>query len=273
MNITDLGQRPQWLIFSAIVMATTAGGARHILSVQEPDSPSRNSVSQKQQTAGSVEVFQASLLSLSASLQGAAGPNDLKISAPSAPPPAPVPSGRSDPFAPVVQPVGRLSPAPLRRSAPAIDNTVAEEVASTAVPQPIPPVPVSSTVTLPALPPVSLPPLPVSLPSVPVSAEPISAYPTTSSSLDPIPFSTAPQDPLETIELSGVVQVGDLVGVIIRESGGQTSRHVFAGDYLANGQVLLKAVDLSAREPLVILEYQGNDYHRVVGSGNLANLS
>lgn len=73
-----------------------------------------------------------------------------------------------------------------------------------------------------------------------------------------------PQSPVEAVELTGVVQVGDRVGVIVRESNGQTSRHVFAGDLLAGG-VRLKAIDLSAKEPLVILEYQGEEYTRMVG--------
>jgi len=72
-----------------------------------------------------------------------------------------------------------------------------------------------------------------------------------------------PQSPLEAVELTGVVQVGDRVGVIVREGQGQSSRHVFAGDLLAGG-VRVKSVDVSAQQPLVILEYQGQEYTRVV---------
>jgi hypothetical protein len=74
-----------------------------------------------------------------------------------------------------------------------------------------------------------------------------------------------PQNPVQALQLTGVVQVGDRVGVIVRESQGQTSRHLFVGDHLANGQIKVKAIDLSAGEPLVILEYQGKEYPRIVG--------
>ena len=61
-----------------------------------------------------------------------------------------------------------------------------------------------------------------------------------------------------------MVQVGDRVGVIVREGNGQSSRHVFAGDLLAGGQVRVKSVDVSAQQPLVILEYRGQEFTRVV---------
>jgi hypothetical protein len=73
------------------------------------------------------------------------------------------------------------------------------------------------------------------------------------------------QDPLQSIELTGVVQVGDRVGIIVREANSRTSRHIFVGDYLAGGQIKVKSIDLSAQEPLVILEFQGQEYHRMVG--------
>jgi hypothetical protein len=61
------------------------------------------------------------------------------------------------------------------------------------------------------------------------------------------------------------VQVGDRVGIIVREGSGKTSRHIFVGDSLAGGQVKVKSIDLSAQEPVIILEYQGQEYPRVVG--------
>jgi hypothetical protein len=74
-----------------------------------------------------------------------------------------------------------------------------------------------------------------------------------------------PQNPVQAIELTGVIQVGDRVGIIVRESNGQTSRHLFEGDLLAGGQVRIKSIDMSTQQPLVILEYQGKEYPRMVG--------
>ena len=71
---------------------------------------------------------------------------------------------------------------------------------------------------------------------------------------------------MQAIELSGVVQLGDRVAVIVRESDDKTSRHLFAGDFLAGGQIKIKSIDLSSQEPLIIFEYQGKDYARIVGS-------
>jgi hypothetical protein len=69
-----------------------------------------------------------------------------------------------------------------------------------------------------------------------------------------------------------VVQLGNRSALIVREPNTTTSRYTYAGDYLAGGQVLVKHIDISNQEPLVILEYNGREYSRMVGSGPLASL-
>ena len=126
-----------------------------------------------------------------------------------------------------------------------------------------PNLPTTSISQVPDLPPVPTPgAAPPPLPAIPMAINPL-PIPALPSSLPGA--SSVPQSPVEALELTGIVQVGDRVGVIVREGNGQSSRHIFAGDLLSGGQVRLKAVDLSAQQPLVILEYQGEEYTRIVG--------
>ncbi|HEY9887935.1 MAG TPA: hypothetical protein V6D02_06000, partial [Candidatus Obscuribacterales bacterium] len=126
----------------------------------------------------------------------------------------------------------------------------------------LPPVP-QVNFAPPALPPIPVAASPVTIPSLPSNLPQLGNLPQPSTSGAPV-AAPLPQDPLQAIQLTGVVQVGNRVGVIVREGAGQTSRHLFEGDLLAGG-IRIKAIDLSAQEPLVILEYQGREYSRMVG--------
>jgi hypothetical protein len=115
----------------------------------------------------------------------------------------------------------------------------------------------------PALPPdepvASLPPLDgeplVQLPPLPVEIGP---------ALPPAPVE--PPSIAETITITGVVQVGDEIQVIVQLPGSSTGRYVTVGDLIANGQVRVKRVEgIQGSNPIVILEEEGVEYARAVG--------
>lgn len=76
-----------------------------------------------------------------------------------------------------------------------------------------------------------------------------------------------PPSALDQIAVTGVVQVGDQISVIVTEPTSPGGRRVTVGETLAAGQVRLQRVDLSAGEPLVVLRHRGNDYYRPIGQG------
>ncbi len=89
----------------------------------------------------------------------------------------------------------------------------------------------------------------------------------------PLPPTLLPAPPsrvslIDAITISGVIQIGGKWSVIVREPDAQTSRYVHAGDYLANGQVLVKRIVAGVgADPIVILQQNGVEVTRSVGSG------
>jgi hypothetical protein len=81
----------------------------------------------------------------------------------------------------------------------------------------------------------------------------------------PLPPST---DIAEGVEVSGVVQVGDKMQVILKVPEEPTSRYVSIGQRLANGQVLVKRVNLQSIDPIVIFEQNGVEVAKIVGEKN-----
>jgi hypothetical protein len=154
--------------------------------------------------------------------------------------------GRTDPFANLpVSPNVSIS----RRPTPAAPATVP------AAPSLLPPAPSVSTVpmqTLPTLPTLEAPPPSLGTGSLPLVA---------------IPPMAPPQRLAETIEISGVVEVGGKTSVIVQVPNEMSSRYAAVGDYLANGKVLIKRVEMGM-EPTVILEEDGVETIRYVGSGS-----
>lgn len=259
MNTTVFRDRPQWFILGAVALAAVVGGAvRILLPPSPPASQSEAESSTQIVTAESAEstasatdgeLFQSPMIDLSAEMRKAATPSELLNSTTTDDRLAVIPAGRLDPFAPITLPIGPVTPS--QNSAPAtVDPTIAA----------LPTAPVATMPDLPPVPRVNAAPPP--LPSIPVASNPV-AIPALPSALPQL--NVAPQNPVDAIELTGVVHVGNRVGVIVREGAGQSSRHLFEGDLLAGGQIRVKAIDLSAREPLVILEYQGKEYSRMVG--------
>lgn len=190
-----------------------------------------------------------------------------------------VASGRFDPFAPITH---GSTPAP---EANAQTEKPADSVASnTTGGTQLPPLPTNlpqaqqpsglgapaAGVTLPQLPPVPIAQVPTGIasqpPALPVD---IAANPV------PLPrmIGAEPRNPIDALEVSGVLQVGSRTSAIIREGGELTSRYVYEGDYVLGGRVLVKRIDLTAQgEPRVVLEQNGREYVKQVGSVSIAGL-
>jgi Tfp pilus assembly protein PilP len=82
------------------------------------------------------------------------------------------------------------------------------------------------------------------------------------------PIAAAPTQLASSIEVSGVVQAGDRTSAIVQLPQ-EGSRYVSAGDYLANGRILVKRIEIGSAntDPVVILEQNGVEVIRTVGSG------
>lgn len=256
MDIKALRNRPQWIILGTVVLAAAVGGAMRILSAPTAPAPvSQSEVEQTPSAKADAELFQSPMVHLSAELRKAATPSELLNSTTSEDRLSVITTGRADPFAPITRTIGATS----TPAKPSVDTTTATAEVDPTIAA-LPTAPVSSLPDLPPVPSVNFTPPP--LPSIPMATSPV-AIPSLPSS---VPQTAAvPQNPVQAIELTGVVQVGDRVGIIVREGNGQTSRHLFEGDLLAGGQIRVKEIDMSSQEPLVILEYQGKEYPRVVG--------
>ena len=86
----------------------------------------------------------------------------------------------------------------------------------------------------------------------------------------PLPLPELPPPPQPTvaraIEVTGVVQAGGVPQAIVKEPNSDFQRYVKAGDYLANGQVLVKRIEMkSGPQPVVVLEQLGVEVSRRVG--------
>ncbi|WP_448572558.1 hypothetical protein [Trichothermofontia sp.] len=193
---------------------------------------------------------------------------------PTAPPavPAPAPAASGAPFAepvvapaspgieglvPVVNPVERLKQIRSGRTDPfASTQTVGIQVSVTQPPEPlVPPVPPpDGGGTAPTPPPFPTPGTP-GFPGAPGGVS---------------PFPTAPPGPqpdlARAVEVTGVVQVGDVPRAIIQAPNEATSRYVVAGQRVANGRVLVKHIEANQfPSPVVILEEHGIEVIKAVG--------
>jgi hypothetical protein len=69
----------------------------------------------------------------------------------------------------------------------------------------------------------------------------------------------------ENIEVSGIVKVGTQKQIIVKVPTEPTSRYVQEGQRLANGEVLVKIIDINDQEPSVTFVQNGVDIVRQVG--------
>lgn len=125
-------------------------------------------------------------------------------------------------------------------------GTARSQTAQQPLTQPITPVPQLPLKPLPPLPVSSTPLTPTSLPALP---------PVSQTSL------------ADAVEITGVMQVGGKVTAIVQSPNEATARYVQAGDYLANGSVLLKRIILSKNgEPTIVLQQNGIEVTKSLGS-------
>ncbi|MGB3495451.1 MAG: hypothetical protein WBA57_22165 [Elainellaceae cyanobacterium] len=169
---------------------------------------------------------------------------------------------------PPTSPELRASQVQTRQSDPFSPLPSTPIVVPTRVASPAPPRPLVQPTTVPVSAGAPLPPIPLAAAPVPVQA-PSAAAPTA----QPQPVAVAPPAPtappvvslLESIEVSGVVQVGGQTSVIVRVPTERSSRTASVGDRIANGQVLLKRIDLAGGgDPIVVLEQNGIEVTRSV---------
>jgi len=84
--------------------------------------------------------------------------------------------------------------------------------------------------------------------------------------LPPPPPPPLQPDLARTVAITGVVQVGSEPQAIIKVPNEATSRYVRVGQRLANGQVLVKRIEINeGADPIVILEQYGIEVGRAVG--------
>ncbi len=77
---------------------------------------------------------------------------------------------------------------------------------------------------------------------------------------------TLPQPDLARgVQVTGIVSVAGVPKAIVKAPGEAVSRSVGPGERLANGQVLVKRIDISGSEPVVILEQYGTEVAVGVG--------
>jgi hypothetical protein len=134
--------------------------------------------------------------------------------------------------------------------------------------------PALATPTIPAAP-ATVPPLPApqAIGTVPVESTPLPAVTpgdSPATSADAVAVAPTPGRLADTIEIMGVVEAGGQISIILRVPNESTSRYVRVGEYLANGQVLVKRVDMqSGGEPIVVLEQDGVEIPRYVSGATL----
>ncbi|WP_144871988.1 hypothetical protein [Hyella patelloides] len=75
----------------------------------------------------------------------------------------------------------------------------------------------------------------------------------------------SPTELAEKVLITGLVELGDRIKLIVQAPGEATSRYVDIGQYIANGRVLIKRIESNFPVPTVILEQDGIEVSRLVG--------
>lgn len=106
------------------------------------------------------------------------------------------------------------------------------------------------------------------LASTPLNSRPsVPGVPMGIPTMPPIPQPTLARD----VEVTGVVTIGNSTQAIVRAPGEPSSRYVSAGQRLANGQVLVKRIEMNpGSDPVVILEENGMEVSVMVGTKKTA---
>ena len=106
------------------------------------------------------------------------------------------------------------------------------------------------------------------LASVPLNSRPgLPSAPVGIPIMPPIPQPTLARE----VEVTGVVTIGRSTQAIVRAPGEPSSRYVSAGQRLANGQVLVKRIEMNpGSDPVVVLEENGMEVSVMVGTKKTA---
>ena len=120
---------------------------------------------------------------------------------------------------------------------------------------PIEPIVTRERTASPSPPEVRLPPPPEVTPTSPPEVEP-----------KPVSKPLPPQPVLaREVAVTGLIQVGTVTKIIVKSPQEKYSRYVEEGQYLANGQVLVKRIETSGAKPIVVLEELGIEVIKRVG--------
>lgn len=114
-----------------------------------------------------------------------------------------------------------------------------------------------------------VPSQPQSPPATTPQAPSTSPFPPSISSPSRSKPALPPQPELaKAVAIAGIIDIGGVTQIIVKAPGERTSRYVQPGDYLANGQVLVKRVEnAQSASPVVVLEELGQEVYKEVGEG------
>ncbi|MBD1909966.1 MULTISPECIES: hypothetical protein [unclassified Leptolyngbya] len=162
-------------------------------------------------------------------------------------------AGRANPFGSILP--GSVPVRPRTSSA----------MSSTSTPIPVPPTILEPTVPVATAP---IAPLPAPLPAPQVAAAPVTSVPVPAAA--PAAIAPAPSLPslAAQIRISGIVQIGNQLNVLVEVPNGGGSRPVRVGEDIITGRVRLARVDVAAnQEPQIVLEEGGVETIKTVDSG------
>lgn len=186
--------------------------------------------------------------------------------------------GRTDPFSAfptTPQVTASIAPTPdVATNSPqrSVPNPSVSAIVS-APPRPISNSPVSPPRAVPPSAPITVAPAPIVVPPTPLPAVPVPAEPPQSLQPQYPPATIRPDAVAESdqgIQISGVVQIGSTVSAIVQVAG-ESTRYVNEGDTLANGRIRVHKIEMNGQEPRVILEQDGTQIVRTVGSSASAD--
>lgn len=191
---------------------------------------------------------------------------------------AQITAGRSDPFNSIV-PSAVVVPSSVVsvRTGPQQPVPLPNPVPSVVVPEaPLEADPAPVTTARPARSPQTIAPLSAKVPPLPtLETVPLPNLAPATPDLAYLP-GLAPVSPPATslasaVQVSGVMQYGSTFSAIVKAPDEKSDRYVVPGEFLSNGQIMVKRIEINASgDPVVILEENGLEIVKPVGLPRLA---
>lgn len=167
--------------------------------------------------------------------------------------------GQRDPFSPLdTHPI--VTPGQITITQAPPTPTPEVTVKPNPTPSPIQPLPV---IPLPAPNPIPSPQLPTVQPNPSVQAIPQTIE---VAQVQPIP-TPSPVTPsgAEAVKVTGVAELPDGMRAILKAPDEPTSRYVVAGEFLSNGTIQVKRIEIaSSGNPIVVLEENGKEFIKTI---------